>query len=1341
MAMSNGLLHDPSGEYTRYLNPGAAGLDEYAERRGIILLADAGMGKSFELGAEIERRQAVGQHVARLDLGGYSSAGEVKDAVRDAASAWRASGIDDLTLALDGFDEPLLEIRNLSDVLLRELGRLDRSRLQVLITSRRSLWRDSMTDAMASWWGDQVATLALAPLTEADLRTAALSDGLDADAFITAVHQAGAGPLAARPVSLRMLLASWKNGTMPSVRAEAYRRGVEYLVNENSSLRRERRQHGTPAPQRVAAASRLATVSLLTGRTRILWRSDSGDSPHDVALDQVSAAGATADALSDVFDSAVLSGAAEARKWAHRSIEEYLCASLLAGLPLASATSLLSDPGSPGKLLPQFADTAGWLAGMSTEAMRWVIEQDPGILLNSDLRARADSEKRLIGQALLARLQDDEAPSGRISYVGLAYVGLADDLRPLIPGTEPFWRRREAMRIIAETGLRELDSELASLVEATAAAKNPDDYDDEVQLAVWAIDCLRACSEATLLDRLRATAADDQAPDLLRAEIMSILWPGHMSTSSLLETAGSSLSPAVGRRLAHALTGAVRAGTVQLPDLLAWFKAFPQTLGIGQPLSDLAGAVIGHSIATAEPGTEDWRQAADLTRYQVSATGSLYGWRQGDIDRIDDDRRRALARDALMGRRDMLVIARFMAHRIIQPADLAWWLSELARGIEADPAAELPARAVVQELARVIPAPDAAPVVGAAVAQNESLKPVTDAIFAGAGTRQPDTRSGGTPARADADGHGRPDAFSADRLDAALAARDFSSVLRELGTPAVTGTQPGQTARRASAWEVLDASRQERTLSLALDYVQRDDLDLDDWELISSIAEAIKLLQEHAASALDKIPLAKWLSLLPKLTPTLETFRIVGVALPYAFAADPQITEQHLIGELRRAPGTNAGMLAEFVRGYNFQSLGVEAISIASADTVPPLALPALLRIAEPVLPDEMAATALSHVNRRPVADDREANAGAKENWLRAVAAAAFLAGSDQSAATFDELLKTFRSDPAFGLTVIREAERSPRPAWRGLSAGQLAELYSWGRQHLPSPSPVKPGVAVHADPAEDLPDKIIQQLARQGDTAAADVLDRLARETGDVWVKQAARTARDTARAAQWTPPLPPAIVEAITHHERRVVATAEQLAVVVLASVDELAGELALDRALRSQLWHRQRQGNKWVGYVPLTEPEFSDWLSRDLRHRIRQRVAVLREVEIQPRLSVTPADIPDLLALSIVTEGSSAELPIEVKCNWNDEVRSAIETQLGDRYLNGPHGTTGIYIVACYSGSAWLKDDSRRKEAKRRDPDSLRPELDRRAKSLATRGITVHHRIVDLPLDTEPTPGASS
>jgi len=131
----------------------------------------------------------------------------------------------------------------------------------------------------------------------------------------------------------------------------------------------------------------------------------------------------------------------------------------------------------------------------------------------------------------------------------------------------------------------------------------------------------------------------------------------------------------------------------------------------------------------------------------------------------------------------------------------------------------------------------------------------------------------------------------------------------------------------------------------------------------------------------------------------------------------------------------------------------------------------------------------------------------------------------------------------------------------------------------------------------------------------------------------------------------------------------------------------------------------------------------------------IAVLREVEIQPGLSGATADIPDLLAVSVVTGSGSAELPIEVKCNWNRDVLTAIEKQLGDRYLNGPHGTTGVYIVACYGGNAWIDGDSRRDAAERRDPDSLISDLERSVQSLAARGLTVRCRILDLRLDKNP------
>src|SRR5262249_5984035 len=152
------------------------------------------------------------------------------------------------------------------------------------------------------------------------------TDVEDVDAFSAAVQQAGAGPLAARPVTLRMLLASWQGGTMPSRRVDAYRHGIAVLVEENSSRRQERRQQGTPLPQRLQAASQLAAVTLLTASPHIVRRASLTGAQHDVSLDQIATSESPLAALEDVFDSAVLNGSGDGRAWTHRSIEEYLCA-------------------------------------------------------------------------------------------------------------------------------------------------------------------------------------------------------------------------------------------------------------------------------------------------------------------------------------------------------------------------------------------------------------------------------------------------------------------------------------------------------------------------------------------------------------------------------------------------------------------------------------------------------------------------------------------------------------------------------------------------------------------------------------------------------------------------------------------------------------------------------------------------------------------------------------------------------------------------------------------------------------------------------------------------------
>src|SRR2546425_541601 len=79
--------------------------------------------------------------------------------------------------------------------------------------------------ALAKAWGkDAVQYLQLAPLRESDVRVAAETDGiLDVDEFMSQVAARDVGALAARPVTLRLLLRTYaKSGSFPHSRPELY---------------------------------------------------------------------------------------------------------------------------------------------------------------------------------------------------------------------------------------------------------------------------------------------------------------------------------------------------------------------------------------------------------------------------------------------------------------------------------------------------------------------------------------------------------------------------------------------------------------------------------------------------------------------------------------------------------------------------------------------------------------------------------------------------------------------------------------------------------------------------------------------------------------------------------------------------------------------------------------------------------------------------------------------------------------------------------------------------------------------------------------------------------------
>lgn len=218
-----------------------------------------------------------------------------------------------------------------------------------------------------------------------------------------------------------------------------------------------------------------------------------------------------------------------------------------------------------------------------------------------------------------------------------------------------------------------------------------------------------------------------------------------------------------------------------------------------------------------------------------------------------------------------------------------------------------------------------------------------------------------------------------------------------------------------------------------------------------------------------------------------------------------------------------------------------------------------------------------------------------------------------------------------------------------------------------------------------------------------------------------------------------PSDVTDVLAHPDRRVITGEEQLADVVLEAIDDLSTAIKADSALRTLFWHRQRaKKGEQVVWIPNSENEFSTTFARMLRDRLTN-VVVRREVEVQPGLGTQKGDNPDIEVTAKLDDGTEIRCPIEDKGNWHAEVETAVQTQLADRYLHGPGGRNGIYLVAWYGGSAWDPNDGRRQQALKRTQDQLTDTLISKAAVLSTGGIAVHVRLVDLTLETEDTPGA--
>jgi hypothetical protein len=378
--------------------------------------------------------------------------------------------------------------------------------------------------------------------------------GVDAEAFLAAVTAAGAGALAAIPLTLDLLLRLYqRDGRLADGAPTLFDQGVLVLADEPDEDRRSSELRVGSAQQRVAVAARFSATLVLCGKAAV-WSGGVGDLPETdvpngafVGGSELGPAGpfdVTPDLVAATLDTALFSSRGTDRLGlAHATFASYLAARHLVAhqMPEQQLRSLLVNVNESGRagIPPPLRETAAWVVALDPEKMAWLADVDPyNIAVHAavvaNLGVREFLVRRLLEQAETVALVDRPWARPRWS---LSHPGLADQLRSVLVAAVADDRAvrpsREqvhvAIQVAREGGAASLTDELCDV----AADREWDGY-----LRSWAVraaaDVDRARAALRLRELLEELDLDADPDDELRGEVLAACWPAHLSVDEFL---------------------------------------------------------------------------------------------------------------------------------------------------------------------------------------------------------------------------------------------------------------------------------------------------------------------------------------------------------------------------------------------------------------------------------------------------------------------------------------------------------------------------------------------------------------------------------------------------------------------------------------------------------------------------------------------------------------------------------------------------------------------------------------------------------------------------------------
>lgn len=1332
--------------------------------RCLVLLGEPGVGKSSALAAHDPLIPAGAlAEVFTVDLAPFSSEDRLVRRVFEGEkiTAWVA-GKGVLCLTLDSFDEAHTRIETLHLLLGEYLDQWDCSRLLLRVVCRTAEWPKSLEAALRRNF-DSVDRYELLPLRRTDA-AALVASQVDADAFLGAVEAANAVPLAARPLTLKLLAAAYvKSGSLPRRGSEVYERGLLTLCEEMNPERRE----GNPvtaagAKSRLKTASRIAALSIFGGLPTV-WTGPIVEADStDLTIDDCTRTSAVAssqpilgvDSVVAALRTGLFTGAGSERLgWSHATFADFLAARWIVSHDLedGQVSSILVS--GDGRMHPRVRQVAAWVVAIEPARFAWLIPVDPeAFLLNVDIpddALRLEVVAEVLAGAKAGHLYHDYVRN----FAGVKHPLLADQLREvLVDGA--YEVRRVAVDIARQCSVVGLVPELTVIaLDGTA----------EEALRVSAALAVNDLSEDSpshdlvSLVRSPVAAADGTRPDReLEAAALLASWPHAISTAEVFDL----LDPHYPRNYFGLYSMFVSAFAKSLTEddletACVWLTNNPGRLNDSR-LAPLVNAIvllgIGHLDRPDALAAVKSVAFARADNYEPLFSDDAL---EGEHELTANDRHSltlALLEDASDGQ--VLSIVDSMGGHglsLIGLDDFEWLVDRYATadGVLKENVARainyilvpdnLMHADVILSLASDHPAAGLLsywrdPVVldsDEATTARETWRQHAEAM-----SRLSERRNRKRPDRW-VNARIAKLAAKAKEGDAAAfwQAAHFVTV-RPRTLHYMDEHEPDLTAH--PRWKTLKGQTRKDMVEAAALYVRAGKCNREAWfaqNLRSYPAEAgyraLILLLRTRPQELETIePDAwkEWAPIMVSWTATINGARaedkqtLFRLALPYAreelTSALLQLVDKAIAEEQHT-------FLHEELDELHSEDLAAALIERLQTVDVGPLARAEILETLTTHCMEVVRPVFLAWLEPEPRAADR----------IRACDAIGGLLWSDARTAwpTLSELML---SDPEFMKEALLAAIGASGRGAPDLAEDQLADLYIWLVDHFPADEDPR-FEEVHAvGPRESLGtwrDSILANLKQAGTRAAVAAVARIADTYPDEpWLKHVLIDAQRAYRAESWEPLTAPQLDELTAHRESRLVRTEADLVAVTLKALETIQVRLQADTPASALLWdtHSKR---------PKSEDEVSDYLAIELRTLLRERGAIVnREVQVR---RVRPSGLAERTDIRVdaITPGANSDskericVVGEVKGSWNSDILDSLQTQLVERYMADLHTDHGIYIVIWFDFESWQDTkDTRRSKAKAHNSASeLQTVLEARAELQRKAGRHVAVVVLDASL----------